>query len=424
MGSLRLYWREANKMKKFRTVIFIFVLILLFIVQPRMSAQAASEVVITVATSSEKALVGDEIKTIISISNVKGMDLSSFSFRIKLPDELKYKSGSAVIETNFQNKTGMFMTAFDETPFLMVSGFGDTAFNGDSIEIASFTWIASLSGIYKIDLYDVKIYNIDIKQIPTIVMPATINISTKYADDTELNEIPNSNVSSKSSLMGDNKGLQNNESSDSQNIVTSLGNSIDGLDKTKSTSLEWVNPFSDVNHFDWFYNYVAVVYSNKIMMGTSQTTFEPNTHVTRAMFTFAIANFDKVDLSDYVSARFFDDTIGQWYSTAIEWAAEQGIVSGVGNHKFDPDANVTREQMAVMLNNYIKYRGVDFSESQKYTAFADENEISFWAKDAVRVAQSIGIVSGKPGNVFDPKASTTRAEVATIFARFSEKINM
>jgi hypothetical protein len=105
-------------------------------------------------------------------------------------------------------------------------------------------------------------------------------------------------------------------------------------------------------------------------------------------------------------------------TSAVEWAADMGIVTGIGNNMFAPNANVTREQMAVMLYNYINFKGISLPVNNIPAAFADEGEISSWAINAVKSIQAAGIISGRPGNLFDPQATATRAEVATIFARF------
>src|SRR5690606_19371050 len=109
----------------------------------------------------------------------------------------------------------------------------------------------------------------------------------------------------------------------------------------------------------------------------------------------------------------------QWYTAAVEWAAENGIVNGISADLFDPHASLTREQMLVILYNYMNYKGyeIPLSETQ---AFADENAISTWAYQAVKALQGIDIVTGKGHNLFDPKGTATRAEVATVFVRLIE----
>lgn len=179
------------------------------------------------------------------------------------------------------------------------------------------------------------------------------------------------------------------------------------------------NPFRDVNMDDWFYSYVNFAYTYGLFNGTTSTTFSPGTSMTRAMFVQVLANLENVNSSGYTSSRFSDVTDGQWYTAAVEWAAESGIVNGINADLFDPNSPMTREQMLVILYNYMKYKGYEIPESQS-KSFADESEISSWALEAVQALRGIGIVLGKPDNLFDPKATGTRAEVATIFVRFVE----
>ncbi|TCN00555.1 putative peptidase [Paenibacillus sp. BK033] len=179
------------------------------------------------------------------------------------------------------------------------------------------------------------------------------------------------------------------------------------------------NPFRDVNKDEWFYSYVNFAYTYSLFNGTASTTFSPGTSMTRAMFVQVLANLENVNRSGYTSSRFSDVTDGQWYTAAVEWAAESGIVNGINVDLFDPNSPLTREQMLVILYNFMKYKGYEIPESQS-NSFADESEISSWALKAVQALQGIGIVSGKPNNLFDPNATATRAEVATIFVRFVE----
>jgi predicted peptidase len=179
------------------------------------------------------------------------------------------------------------------------------------------------------------------------------------------------------------------------------------------------NPFRDVNMDNWFYSYVNLAYTYSLFNGTTSTTFSPGTSMTRAMFVQVLANLENVNRSGYTSSRFSDVTDGQWYTAAVEWAAESGIVNGINADLFDPNSPMTREQMLMILYNYMKYKGSEIPVNQS-KSFADENEISSWALEAVQALRGIGIVLGKPDNYFDPKATGTRAEVATIFTRFVE----
>ncbi|MCL2409621.1 MAG: S-layer homology domain-containing protein, partial [Oscillospiraceae bacterium] len=182
-------------------------------------------------------------------------------------------------------------------------------------------------------------------------------------------------------------------------------------------------PFIDVARTDWFYPYVRTVWENQLFQGTSHNMFTPQGSMTRAMFVQVLANMENVDLTAYqansANPRFNDVSPAAWYFPAVEWAAGQGLVQGVGNGNFQPGRAITREEMAVMLHNYVVSRNIALSQGVLHT-FTDQAAISDWAVDGVRAIQEAGIIVGHPNGSFAPRATATRAEVATIFARFLE----
>ena len=157
-----------------------------------------------------------------------------------------------------------------------------------------------------------------------------------------------------------------------------------------------------------------------IFKGTSSNTFSPNTDMTRAQFVQVFANISGVDTSNSnVNSGFSDVPKGKWYTAAVTWAAQNGIVNGVGGGRFDPNANVTREQMCVMIVNYIEnYQKRTLNVTANASTFADDKNISSWAKTAVYKCAKAGLVNGVGNNMFDPKSSATRAQGATIFTKF------
>ena len=178
-------------------------------------------------------------------------------------------------------------------------------------------------------------------------------------------------------------------------------------------------PFNDVAATAWYYNYVRTVWENSIFQGTAHNQFSPQMGMTRAMFVQALANLEGVDLTVYETASptFNDLPSSAGHFAAVEWAAGQGIVQGVGNDNFAPNASITMEQMATMLYRYIQIRGIEIPASQTNT-FADFDAISYWAVDAVEAIQAAGIITGRPNGNFDPRTTAIRAEVTAIFARF------
>ena len=178
-------------------------------------------------------------------------------------------------------------------------------------------------------------------------------------------------------------------------------------------------PFRDVDENAWFYRHVVTAYTFGLFNGTSSATFSPGTSMTRAMFVQVLANLEQVNRSGYRNTRFKDVADRQWYTAAVAWAAETGIVNGVGADRFDPHAPITREQMIVMLYNYMKSKGYAIPQGQG-RPFADEGKISPWALEAVHALQSLNIITGRNGNLFDPKGVASRAEVAAVFVRLIE----
>ncbi|GBG06942.1 hypothetical protein PAT3040_01484 [Paenibacillus agaridevorans] len=172
--------------------------------------------------------------------------------------------------------------------------------------------------------------------------------------------------------------------------------------------------FADVLSTSWYASAVQFVAARQLFNGVAEGEFAPNKAMTRAMFATVLANMENADLTSYKTSEFTDVDINAWYGSVIAWAADKNIVSGVGNSKFDPNASITREQMAVMLHNYIEYKGITL-ESTSPPAFADASTVSVWAKDAVAKIQSYGLISGVGNNTFAPSANANRASVATIF---------
>ena len=167
----------------------------------------------------------------------------------------------------------------------------------------------------------------------------------------------------------------------------------------------------------WAENNITFTSARELFRGLDENIFAPNASMTRAMFVQVLANIYGADLSLYRNTRFDDVSVDAWYAPAIYWASGLGLVGGVGDGRFDPASNITREQMASMLVNYVNHRGYDLPLNTA-PLFSDQSDISPWAVDSVRTLQQSGIISGRPGNLFEPQGTATRAEVATVFTQF------
>lgn len=186
-------------------------------------------------------------------------------------------------------------------------------------------------------------------------------------------------------------------------------------------------PFSDISIIknNWKYESVKYVYSKGIMNGISGTTwFEPDSQLTRAMFATVLYRMAGSPAVTYTN-KFADVPEGKYYSNAIIWANQKGIVKGVGDGtNYGVDQNITREQIAKMLNEYAKVSGYDVSQSKALDEFTDKDTVSTWATGYMQWATGAGLISGKPNgdgtNRLDPQGEATRAECAKMLMMFDQ----
>ena len=172
-------------------------------------------------------------------------------------------------------------------------------------------------------------------------------------------------------------------------------------------------PFTDVPAVRWSYPYIKQLYDAGVVSGTSATTFEPTANVTRAQFVTMIAGLAGADVSGYASGPFDDVQAGSWYAPYVNWAAASGIVSGTSATTFDPAAEISRQDMAVMLYNYAQQAGVQLKQTT-VTPFTDESSIAAYALPAVQALHSAGVISGMPDGSFQPQATTTREQACVV----------
>ena len=173
--------------------------------------------------------------------------------------------------------------------------------------------------------------------------------------------------------------------------------------------------FSDVKSDDWFYNEASFAASHELFLGVSENEFAPNMPMTRAMLVTVLWRLESNPSS--VAAAFDDVESGIWYSDAIAWAAENGIVDGIGDNEFNPNGDVTREQLATMLYRYAKHLGMDTSATADLSVYTDGGKTSSWAADAMKWAVGSGIITGTSTTTVDPQGAATRAQVATMLTR-------
>lgn len=178
-------------------------------------------------------------------------------------------------------------------------------------------------------------------------------------------------------------------------------------------------PFTDVNANDWFDDSVKYVYENGLMNGTSADKFSPNSSLTRAMLVTVLYRAEGSPATNK-SIPFGDVDMGAYYADAVIWAKQNGIVNGVTENDFAPNANITREQIAAILHRYASFKGYDMSASAELTGFADAKSVSEYAVEAMKYAVGAGIINGKTATTVNPLDNATRAEIATILQRLIE----
>ncbi|MDR0469053.1 MAG: S-layer homology domain-containing protein [Peptococcaceae bacterium] len=179
----------------------------------------------------------------------------------------------------------------------------------------------------------------------------------------------------------------------------------------------WDSPFTDVRAGDWFYDVVNYVYDNHLMVGTSASQFSPHMLLSRAMLLTVL---HRLAGAPAVAGAGSSGRIpeGMWFTDALLWADENDILTNAGSSLLDQPEDVTREELATILFNFQRYADKTPMDILADRSFADWNEISDWAKNAVNRLTIQGLLSGKPGNLFDPKGNATRAEFAAILARY------
>lgn len=184
--------------------------------------------------------------------------------------------------------------------------------------------------------------------------------------------------------------------------------------------------FGDVKDDDWFAPNVAYVVENELFTGRSALIFDPDTAMTRAEFVSVIWRLAGEPEFDNTSKPKYDDCKGnKWYTAAINWSTKNGIVNGIGNNLFDPDGNITREQIVTILYRYADYLKLDHaSVSADYkTKFVDGKTVSNYADQAMSWAVGAGLIKGDNKNRIVPKNLATRAEVATMIMRYHQLLN-
>ena len=174
-------------------------------------------------------------------------------------------------------------------------------------------------------------------------------------------------------------------------------------------------PFADVSYTNWYYDAVKFVYDKGIMDGVSYYRFAPDATITRGMVVTMLWRMAGEPYES--SAGFTDVASGRYYSTAVAWAAKNGIVEGMTSSTFAPDQAITREQLASILYRYAKWLGFSGTGTD-ISGYTDAGKVSDYAYDAMCWAVKTGVVTGTSAKVLDPQGTATRAAAAQMFMNF------
>ncbi|MFR3351183.1 MAG: S-layer homology domain-containing protein [Oscillospiraceae bacterium] len=164
-----------------------------------------------------------------------------------------------------------------------------------------------------------------------------------------------------------------------------------------------VTRFVDVPADAWYADYVEYAAVNGLMSGIGDRRFAPDDVLTRAMFVTVLGQLAQIDEADYPAVSFSDVVPGSWYAPYVAWAAQQDIVSGTGNGRFEPETPITREQMASIIARYVQSTGKTLPTIADPVVFKDMDAVSGWALDGVELMRMTGIISG------DDRGTSTRS---------------
>lgn len=216
-------------------------------------------------------------------------------------------------------------------------------------------------------------------------------------------------VTSKSAATGNDSGVIPETTPEAIRYAMALMRGID------------VPQFTDVAEDAWYHDYVYDLVYRGVVNGMTATTYEPEGKLTRAQFVklLACSLADAETLKTYEGKHPFKDSEGHWAEAYIAWAKDKGIVEGVSATEFDPEAPITREQMATIFGRYALKQGIELpKDAAPAESFPDADKISEYAREFVELMRIAGILNGYEDGTFRPQGNATRAEAAKLFSLF------
>ena len=174
--------------------------------------------------------------------------------------------------------------------------------------------------------------------------------------------------------------------------------------------------FDDVEQGRWSAQYIYDLVEKGICDGIGDNKFNPEGNIERCAFAKILAEASGDDLTRYEGTSNFADCRGSWAETYINWAYENGIVTGRTDTTFDPYGEISRQEMAAMIYRYAEYKGIELPETNELITFDDEEQIADYAAEAVDAMQKAGIINGMDNNEFQPQGTATREQAAKMIS--------
>ncbi len=370
---------------------------------------------IVTLTASETSFTGG--KTITLTVNTVGLTEDDIvNFALNGAEELTVTDkGNGVFEVKIPNKTAKYQ--FTATVSGSISG-GDAFESGTSEPVAVDVKKSggSSSGNSGSTTYSISVPS-DVKNGSVSVSPksagsdSSVTITVKPDEGYELSKLTATDKNGKEIKLTD--------EGDGKYTFTMPASRVD-IDASFA-KIETTLPFTDAAKTAWYYDAVKYVYENGMMNGTDTEKFSPDFNTSRGMIVTILYRLENEPaVAD--NCPFTDVKADSYYEDAIIWAASNGIVNGYSESIYGPDDAITREQLAAILYRYADYKGYDVTKKADLSKFADQNEISGYAAEALAWANANGIMNGNGDGTLNPTGTATRAEAAQMLMNFCKNI--
>ncbi len=342
------------------------------------------------------------VKNNVANITLSGLDKNVNALQLDIVDENGNTNVNFSPDKNFKYQLVKESNNSGKTTISIVLDDNNLTQNGTlNIGILTFKNKPNLSKNVKLELVNL---DADLKG-KLLDVVATVNV-----DDTTTSN--NNNTSNNSSTNGAIIGTNSNndENNKTENNIS---------DKKEPTKID-INAmypvvkqsnFSDISNH-WANEPIKYLADRGIINGMNDTTFAPNNNITRAEFITLLAKMDNIDINKYKAENFIDVSKDAWFNPYVDWAAKSGITSGITSTTFAPNDNITREQMAVMIERFCNYKNFSLNKNKEQLNFIDTNNISSYASSSIAKVQQAGIINGRPDGSFAPKSNATRGESA------------